>query len=228
MKGREASSSNGTLPYHRNIEDELGQKQDGAHLDVADDDVGEDLAEHDFDGMDRGGEEDLHGAAFAFTGDGERRNDDHGHGQHHSHQTGDDIVAGNRFRVEARLDAHFQRIVAGEQGGERAAQFAADGALDDNPEGSNGVAGCGRVGSVGFEKEGGALAAQELALEAGGDGEDELGAAIFQEFCGSGFTLDAADECGSSCSAPSPPPPPARPDRDRHCAALSAAGADRC
>ena len=58
---------------HRHVEQEPRGQQDQADLDVADEDVGDDLADQHLDRPRRHGEQVLHRAALALAGDRQRR-----------------------------------------------------------------------------------------------------------------------------------------------------------
>jgi hypothetical protein len=99
-------------------------EQDHRHLDVADQDVGHDLAGHHLDRAHRHRQQVLEGAALALARHREAGHHDHGHGQDHAHQAGHDVVGGDALRVVAAMDAQVDRPGPRRQVGERAAEVA--------------------------------------------------------------------------------------------------------
>ena len=99
---------------HRHVKKKLRRDQDDRHLDVADEDVGDDLADQHLARARRHGEQIFHRAALALARDGEAGDHDHRHGEDHAHQAGDDVVLRDDFRVVERVDAQIDRAVGGD------------------------------------------------------------------------------------------------------------------
>ncbi len=162
------------LPISGTSNMRMPSADDERRLDEADDDVGRDLAEHDLERLDRHGEQALHGAALHLARDGERGEDQHGHGEDGAEQARHDVEAGDAGGIVAAVLADLeggrqrgrlgQAAVARERGGEDAFQRAERGA------GGHGI------GGVGDDQQRRAVAAPQVALEAGGnlDAEQHL------------------------------------------------------
>jgi hypothetical protein len=74
MNRPKATRSNATEPRTGSSKELGGDGKDEHHLDIADEEIGHDLGEHDLDWAHRHGEQVLHRAAFALARDRERRN----------------------------------------------------------------------------------------------------------------------------------------------------------
>ena len=84
------------------------------------------LPDDDLAGMRRGGQQVFHRAALAFARDGQAGDDDHGHGQHHAHEPGHDVVLADAFGIVMRVGDQIERRRARLQAGERTGQIAVD------------------------------------------------------------------------------------------------------
>jgi len=156
------------------VKDQSCRQQDQHHLHVADQDVGDDLAEQHLQRPGRHGEQVFHGAPLPFAGNGQAGDHDHGHGQHHPHQAGDDVVLGDPFRIVAGVDAELQRIGAGSQVGERPLEIVLQRRDDEGTQGTDGVAGGRRIGGVRLHQHHGAVTPQQVAGELHRNGDEEL------------------------------------------------------
>ena len=97
---------------HRHVKEKMRGDQDDADLDVADQDVGHDLADQHFARARGHGEQIFHRAALALAGDGEAGDHDHRHGENHAHEAGDDVVLRDDLGVVERVDAEIDRAGA--------------------------------------------------------------------------------------------------------------------
>ena len=96
------------LPVDRHLEQHDAERDDQRRLDEADDDVGRDLAQHDLERLDRHGEQALHGAALHLARDGQRGEDQHGHGEDGAEQARHDVEAGDGGRIVAAVLADLE------------------------------------------------------------------------------------------------------------------------
>ena len=169
-------------------------RQEQAHLDVADEDVGDDLADHDLDRTRGHGEEILHGAALAFAGDRKPGDKDHGHRENHAHQARHDVVLRNGFRVIKRVNAQIDGSVRSGEESQGPFEIVLQCRAEQGAQGAQGVAGGSRVGRVGFDKKGGPLPPKEIAREILRDVYDKLHLAAGEHVVGFGFGLHLPDE----------------------------------
>jgi hypothetical protein len=166
---------------HRHVEKPARGQEDQRHLDQPDDDVRHDLAGHHLDGRRRRREKVLESAALALAGHRQAGHEDHGHGQDHAQQTGYDVVGGEAFRVVATVDAQFDRRRGRTP---QARQVRCKDLEAEILEYRDGATGGHRVGGVGFDQQRRALAAHQVAVEAGREGDDELDLATLEEVVG--------------------------------------------
>ncbi len=159
---------------HRHVEEEAGADEDQPHLDVADEDVGNDLADQHLERPRGHGEQVLHRAALALAGDRQGGDHDHGHREDDAEQAGDDVVLRDRFGVVEGVDAQVNRAVRPGQESERPLEVVLQRAVEQQGQGAERVAGGGRVGGVGLDEDGGPVAAQQVAREILRDVDDEL------------------------------------------------------
>ena len=109
MNRNASTTSNGTLPDNRHVEQKARRQQNQENLDVTDRDVGDNFADHHFAGPRRRGQQVFHRAALAFARDGQGGDDDHRHGQHDAHQAGHDVILGDVFRIVMLVHDEIER-----------------------------------------------------------------------------------------------------------------------
>ena len=88
-----AAAEQHEIAVDRHAEQKARRQQDHARLDVADQDVGQDLAAHHLERPHRHRQQVLHRAALALARDRERGHHHHGHRQHDAEQPRHDVVA---------------------------------------------------------------------------------------------------------------------------------------
>ena len=176
------------------MKDEMCGDEDQRHLDIADQNRRDDLADHHLKWSGGHGEQVFHGAALTFTSNGEGRDHDHRHGEHHAHEARHDVVLGDGFRVVKGMHAQVHGAVRARQKRERPLEVVLQGAVDQRAQGANGIAGRRRVRRIRFHQHGGAVAAQEIAGETLRNIDDELHLAARQHAPGLGLGMHHAGE----------------------------------
>jgi hypothetical protein len=87
----------------------------------------------------------------------------HRHREHDTHQAGHDVVLGEVLRVVLGVDGEIHRAIRAAQAGERPRQVAVEHRGGERARGGDRRAGGRRVGGVGLNQHGRALAAEQLA-----------------------------------------------------------------
>src|SRR5262249_1912176 len=138
---------------HGDLEENGGHDEDDGRLHQADEDVGRELADHDFNRLDGRGEKAFHRAALDLAGDGEGRHHHQRHREDDAEQAGDDVVGGDALGVVAALDDDFEGRGRAGFAGERALEVVGEGLGGESCSGGDGGVGGGGVGGVGFEED---------------------------------------------------------------------------
>ena len=183
--------------HHRHVEQEPRREQDQPHLHVADQDVGDDLAEHHLERARRHGEQVLHRAALALARDGQRGDHHHRHRQHDAHQARHDVVLRDRLGVVVRVDAQLDGPSLAARKRERPFEVVARGPSTRARAASRcALLVAAGIGGVGLDEDRGPLAAQQIAREILGNVDDELHfAAREQRRAPSASVVSLRDEC---------------------------------
>mmetsp|Transcript_23364 Transcript_23364/g.55522 ORF Transcript_23364/g.55522 Transcript_23364/m.55522 type:complete len:372 (+) Transcript_23364:433-1548(+) len=180
--------------HHRHLEQQEGGTQDDGQLQIAQQHIGQDLADHHLERPHRCGQQVFHRAALTLAGHGQRSQHDHGHGQDGADQAGHDVVAGQSFGVVAALDAHLERRGAWGQRGERPAQLAVQRGLCKLVQRGNGVARSRGVGGIGRDQQRRPFAAHDAGAEVVGHDDQELNVAALQQRVAARFRNAAFDD----------------------------------
>ncbi len=163
-------------------EKKVGHDQDQAELDVADQDVGRDFSDQDFERARRHGEQIFHRAALAFAGDGQAGNHDHRHGKNHAHESRHDVVLRVDLRIVERVDLQIVGAAGAVEPGERSLEVVLQRAVENSADGADRIAGGDGIGGVGLDQDRGVIAAHEIAREILRDVDDEERIAALQRF----------------------------------------------
>src|SRR5690606_32517940 len=155
-----------------------GEEDDGLH--VADEHVGQNLAQHDFHRADRGRDQHLHGAALGFFDDGDGGDHHHGHTEDDGEEPRHDVGGGLALGIVLAVDDDRERRGRAGRLTQRALQRFADGDVDDARERGNRTAGGGGIGRVGGDEDFWRAPADHVALEVLRDDDDEIGVAAPQ------------------------------------------------
>ena len=100
------AKSSGDASAQRHVEEELAHQHGQQHVQHAEREVGQELAEDQLRSLDRRGDELLHRALLPLARDGERGEQRRDHHHDHGDQAGDDVVL--RFQVGVEPDARPQ------------------------------------------------------------------------------------------------------------------------
>src|SRR5690606_5417118 len=93
-------------------------------LDIADDDIGQDLPHHHLKRAYWHGEQVLHRAALRLAGHGERCENDHGEGEDDADKSRYDVEFGPSFRIVASMNDNIEGQGRGDDICERAFEIA--------------------------------------------------------------------------------------------------------
>jgi len=148
---------------HRHLEEKARGGEHQRRLDVADHDVGHDLAEHDLQRARRHGQQIFHRAALDLSRHGERGEHHHGHGEDHADDSGDDVVLRPVLGVVARMDDEVEGRRRRDPTRERSGKIAIERRGREQAQGGDGIARGGRIGRVGVEQDLRTGAAHDIA-----------------------------------------------------------------
>jgi hypothetical protein len=149
-------------------------RKDQQHLHVAEEHVGQDLADHHLQRPHRRGQQVFQRAALAFARHGHGRHHHQRHRQDHAHQPRHHVVGGDAFGVVAAVQAQLEGRMAGAQRGQRAHQL-----MHQRQRGSDcsaataGPVAAGSVASA-YTASAGLFAAQQAAREVGREDQRKL------------------------------------------------------
>jgi len=172
----------------------VGNEENQGDLDVAHQDVGNDLPQQHLERTGRHGEQVLHGAPFPLSRDGQPGDHHHGHGEDYPQEAGDDIVLGDGFRVVAGVNPQVHRAVAWGQVGQRPLEIVLQGGVQRVCEGVDGVARGRRIRCVRFHQEDGAVSPQKVSAEVLRNVDHELHPALGQDIPRLRLRLQLHDE----------------------------------
>ena len=189
IKTRESTRTSEKTSSHGNVEKEPGRHKDQKNLHIPHKDIGQNFAQHDFQRVDRGGEQALHGAALRFPGDGQSRDDHQGERQNNAHESGNDIVLRNGFRVVLGVNTDVHGKLLRGQRRKRAFQILLQGPSYDFVKSGHGVAGSGRIRGVSLQQQDRAFSPHDPSPEKLGDGQDELNGSASKHFLRVGAAL---------------------------------------
>ena len=109
MKSPRAPSSNGTEPRIGKLENQCCGDKNEHHLDVADEDIGHNLGEHNLDRPHRHCEQIFHRAALALASDRERRHEDRRENQNNADQSRHDVEHRQSLGIVAGVNHELER-----------------------------------------------------------------------------------------------------------------------
>ena len=156
------------------MEEEPRDEKDEPHLDVAHEDIGNDLADEHLEGMGRHGEQVFHGPAFVLTGDRKGRNQGHGHGEDDPQEPRHDVVFREGLGVIKRVDPQFYWSVPGGEKCEGAFEIVLQRRVQKDGGRAEGIAGRPWIGRIRLYEKDRPVTPEEIVGKILRDLDDEL------------------------------------------------------